>query len=197
MRLDLSVACEVLQTKPRDLASPHPPVKMSRAVFVAGAALLLGASCFVLPGSTPRGAPEAQVSTGRAAGAAAPEAESATAAFSPLALGAALGLLAAVVGGRPALAADLENGEAIFNGNCTACHANGNNSIVAEKKLKPGCTQAEPQNPSLHPTPSNNRSLTSTGTGKIRKALNVFNDDISCLIPPQVRPRTPQNMPYS
>ena len=143
MRLDLSVACEVLQTKPRDLASPHPPVKMSRAIFVAGAALLLGASCFVLPGSTPRGAPEAQVSTGRAAGAAAPEAESATAAFSPLALGAALGLLAAVVGGRPALAADLENGEAIFNGNCTACHANGNNSIVAEKKLKPGCTQAE------------------------------------------------------
>ncbi|CAE7392245.1 petJ [Symbiodinium natans] len=128
---------------------------MSRAVFVAGAALLLGASCFVLPGSTPRGAPEAQVSTGRAAGAAAPEAESATAAFSPLALGAALGLLAAVVGGRPALAADLENGEAIFNGNCTACHANGNNSIVAEKKLKPG---------------------------KIRKALNVFNDDISCLL---------------
>ena len=119
-------------------------VKMSRAAFVAGAALLLGASCFVLPGSTPRGAPEAQVSTGRAAGAAAPEAESATAAFSPLALGAALGLLAAVVGGRPALAADLENGEAIFNGNCTACHANGNNSIVAEKKLQPGCTQAEP-----------------------------------------------------
>ena len=141
------MACEVLQTKPRDLASPHPPVKMSRAAFVAGAALLLGASCFVLPGSTPRGAPEAQVSTGRAAGAAAPEAESATAAFSPLALGAALGLLAAVVGGRPALAADLENGEAIFNGNCTACHANGNNSIVAEKKLQPGCTQAEPISP--------------------------------------------------
>ncbi|OLP97728.1 Cytochrome c6 [Symbiodinium microadriaticum] len=54
-------------------------------------------------------------------------------------LGAALGLLAAVVGSRPALAADLENGEAIFNGNCTACHAGGNNSIVAEKKLKLGC----------------------------------------------------------
>ena len=112
---------------------------MSRVAFVAGAALLLGASCFVLPGSTPSSAPEVQVSTGRSAGAAAPEAESTTAAFSPLALGAALGLLAAVVGSRPALAADLENGEAIFNGNCTACHAGGNNSIVAEKKLKLGC----------------------------------------------------------
>ena len=114
-------------------------LKMSRVAFVAGAALLLGASCFVLPGSTPSSAPEVQVSTGRSAGAAAPEAESTTAAFSPLALGAALGLLAAVVGSRPALAADLENGEAIFNGNCTACHAGGNNSIVAEKKLKLGC----------------------------------------------------------
>ncbi|CAE7395760.1 petJ [Symbiodinium sp. CCMP2592] len=111
---------------------------MSRVAFVAGAVLLLGASCFVLPGSTPSSAPEVQVSTGRSAGAAAPEAESTTAAFSPLALGAALGLLAAVVGSRPALAADLENGEAIFNGNCTACHAGGNNSIVAEKKLKLG-----------------------------------------------------------
>merc|ERR1712094_111082 len=26
--------------------------------------------------------------------------------------------------------------EAIFNGNCAACHAGGNNSVVAEKKLK-------------------------------------------------------------
>eukprot|EP00419_Tripos_fusus_P085573 CAMPEP_0172851986 /NCGR_PEP_ID=MMETSP1075-20121228/51967_1 /TAXON_ID=2916 /ORGANISM="Ceratium fusus, Strain PA161109" /LENGTH=86 /DNA_ID=CAMNT_0013698091 /DNA_START=30 /DNA_END=287 /DNA_ORIENTATION=+ len=36
--------------------------------------------------------------------------------WNPLACGVALGLLAAVVGNRPALAADLENGEAIFNG---------------------------------------------------------------------------------
>merc|ERR1740120_585324 len=57
-------------------------------------------------------------------------------AFSPLAFGAALGLLAAVFGGRPALAADLENGESVFLANCAACHANGNNSIVAEKKIK-------------------------------------------------------------
>merc|ERR1712157_362755 len=43
---------------------------------------------------------------------------------------------AAVVGGRPALAADLENGEGVFGGNCAACHAGGNNSVVPEKKLK-------------------------------------------------------------
>merc|ERR1719331_2333439 len=57
-------------------------------------------------------------------------------AWSPLALGVALGLLAAVVGGRPALAADLENGEGVFLGNCAACHAGGNNSVVPEKKLR-------------------------------------------------------------
>merc|ERR1711948_48273 len=56
--------------------------------------------------------------------------------FSPLALGAALGLLVAVVSGRPALAADLENGEGIFSGNCAACHSGGNNSIATEKKIK-------------------------------------------------------------
>merc|ERR1712187_49540 len=48
--------------------------------------------------------------------------------FSPLALGAAFGLLAAVVSSRPALAADLEN--------CAACHSGGNNSIATEKKIK-------------------------------------------------------------
>mmetsp|Transcript_70515 Transcript_70515/g.136082 ORF Transcript_70515/g.136082 Transcript_70515/m.136082 type:complete len:171 (+) Transcript_70515:74-586(+) len=58
-------------------------------------------------------------------------------AWNPLAFGVALGLLAAVAAGsRPVLAADLENGEAIFNGNCTACHAGGNNSVLAEKKIK-------------------------------------------------------------
>merc|ERR1719498_2149336 len=67
--------------------------------------------------------------------------ESATeqsAAWRPLAIGAALGLFAAVVAGRApaALAADLENGESVFNGNCSACHAGGNNSIKPEKKLK-------------------------------------------------------------
>merc|ERR1712061_319123 len=70
-------------------------------------------------------------------GASAEEVASTTSsAWSPLAFGAALGLLAAVFGGRPALAADLENGEGIFQANCAACHAGGNNSIVSEKKLK-------------------------------------------------------------
>merc|ERR1712150_189387 len=46
------------------------------------------------------------------------------------------GLLAAEGMGKPVLAADLENGEGIFGGNCAACHAGGNNSVVPEKKLK-------------------------------------------------------------
>merc|ERR1712061_909550 len=58
------------------------------------------------------------------------------AAWSPVGFGVALGLLAAVLGARPAIAADLENGENVFLGNCAACHAGGNNSIVAEKKLR-------------------------------------------------------------
>jgi len=57
-------------------------------------------------------------------------------AWSPLAIGAALGLMAAVLGGSPALAADMENGESVFLGNCAACHAGGNNSVVAEKVLR-------------------------------------------------------------
>lgn len=34
------------------------------------------------------------------------------------------------------LAADIEAGEQIFNANCSACHAGGNNAIVAEKTLQ-------------------------------------------------------------
>lgn len=33
-------------------------------------------------------------------------------------------------------AADIINGELIFNANCSACHAGGNNVIVSEKTLK-------------------------------------------------------------
>ena len=33
-------------------------------------------------------------------------------------------------------AADIENGERIFNANCSACHAGGNNVIIPEKTLK-------------------------------------------------------------
>lgn len=34
------------------------------------------------------------------------------------------------------LAADLEAGEQIFNANCAACHAGGNNAIMPDKNLK-------------------------------------------------------------
>nr|YP_009511583.1 cytochrome c553 [Melanthalia intermedia]AXI97460.1 cytochrome c553 [Melanthalia intermedia] len=33
-------------------------------------------------------------------------------------------------------AADLKAGEQVFSANCSACHANGNNNIMAEKTLK-------------------------------------------------------------
>ncbi|CAJ1405844.1 unnamed protein product [Effrenium voratum] len=112
---------------------------MSRvaSVVCAVSLALYGASCFILPASTPRGAPQqgAGAVVQQPSAAATQESESAGS-WSPLAIGAALGLLAAVATTRPALAADLENGEAVFQGNCTACHAGGNNSIVAEKKLK-------------------------------------------------------------
>ena len=37
---------------------------------------------------------------------------------------------------RPALAADTANGAKIFSANCAACHAGGNNVIMANKTLK-------------------------------------------------------------
>ncbi|CAE7460573.1 petJ [Symbiodinium pilosum] len=107
---------------------------MSRVagIVCAVSLALYGASCFIVPTTMPKGAPQRE--SGAVVGQ--PSAIGNSASWSPLAVGAALGLLIAVATGRPALAADLENGEAIFNGNCTACHAGGNNSIVAEKKLK-------------------------------------------------------------
>merc|ERR1711983_170839 len=65
----------------------------------------------------------------------APEMETGTstvAAWNPMAFGVALGLLAAVAGGRPssAFAADLGIGEAICGANCAPCHAGGNNSVL-------------------------------------------------------------------
>ena len=107
------------------------------ACFAFGASLALyGASCFLAPGTAPRipGQTTGAVADAQAAPALMQEPASST--FSPLAFGAALGLLAAVFGARPAMAVDLENGESIFTGNCAACHAGGNNTIVAEKKLK-------------------------------------------------------------
>ncbi len=38
--------------------------------------------------------------------------------------------------GRPALAADTADGAKIFAANCAACHAGGNNVVMANKTLK-------------------------------------------------------------
>lgn len=105
------------------------------AVAVAAALALYGASCFVVP-TTVSSTPEvSRTAVREQALGAAPEASS-TGSWSPVAFGAALGLLVAVATGRPAVAADVENGESIFLGNCAACHAGGNNSVVPEKKIK-------------------------------------------------------------
>lgn len=45
-----------------------------------------------------------------------------------------------------ALAADIENGERIFNANCSACHAGGNNVIIPEKTLKKEALEANSMN---------------------------------------------------
>lgn len=37
---------------------------------------------------------------------------------------------------QPALAADVDNGEQVFNANCAACHAGGQNVIMPEKTLE-------------------------------------------------------------
>jgi len=104
-------------------------------MFAASLALY-GASCFLVPGATPRLPGQTNGAVADAKGAPALMQEPASSTFSPLAFGAALGLLAAVFGARPAMAVDLENGESIFTGNCAACHSGGNNTIVSEKKLK-------------------------------------------------------------
>merc|ERR1739838_1142139 len=119
---------------------------MIHAVCLTAAACLVvqAALCFVGPSNppVPQNAPlgVGSASVDQQATDAQPETSSHVA-WSPLALGLALGLLAAVASSRPALAADLENGEAIFGANCAACHAGGNNSVVAEKKNQKGATR--------------------------------------------------------
>uniref|UniRef100_A0A7S0AYY3 Cytochrome c-553 n=1 Tax=Pyrodinium bahamense TaxID=73915 RepID=A0A7S0AYY3_9DINO len=114
---------------------------MSRVagLLLAASLALYAASCFVAPSALhgPAGVPAGAEAAERAPPLASEAALApASTAWSPLVLGMALGLLAAVVAGRPALAADLENGESVFAGNCAACHAGGNNSVVPEKKIK-------------------------------------------------------------
>merc|ERR1719421_2395536 len=112
--------------------------------ILLAAALCHSAAAYVMPsaragaGARSEAAPAEAAAAEIAAAAAAAETQQAGSSWNPLALGVALGLMAAVVGGRApaALAADLENGEGVFNGNCAACHAGGNNSVNAEKKIK-------------------------------------------------------------
>ena len=109
----------------------------SIAKVAVGAALATSANAYVVPGSAaPSASAPAQVVADFTAPEAAAPVEETTSSWSPLAFGAALGLMAAVVGGQPAMAADIENGGQIFSANCAACHAGGNNAIVPEKKLK-------------------------------------------------------------
>jgi len=113
------------------------------SALLLAAVLCSSATAFVPPSSLPgAGLPEEVAARVAAAELAAAEAEAAaeeaSASWSPLALGVALGFMVAVVGGRAqsAMAADIENGASVFGGNCAACHAGGNNSVQAEKKLK-------------------------------------------------------------
>mmetsp|Transcript_3237 Transcript_3237/g.9094 ORF Transcript_3237/g.9094 Transcript_3237/m.9094 type:complete len:132 (-) Transcript_3237:235-630(-) len=53
-----------------------------------------------------------------------------------IAKGAVAGAAAAVIASAPALAADVGAGESVFNANCAACHAGGQNVIMPEKTLE-------------------------------------------------------------
>eukprot|EP00930_Biecheleria_cincta_P037078 TRINITY_DN2542_c0_g1_i11.p1 TRINITY_DN2542_c0_g1~~TRINITY_DN2542_c0_g1_i11.p1 ORF type:complete len:186 (-),score=45.68 TRINITY_DN2542_c0_g1_i11:343-834(-) len=108
----------------------------SACLVVAASVMLHGVSCFVAPGTAPHNPGQSYGSAAETGVAPTPMQEPVTSSFSPLAFGAAIGLLVAVFGARPAMAVDLENGESIFTGNCAACHAGGNNTVVTEKKLK-------------------------------------------------------------
>jgi len=109
----------------------------SASILVAVSLAVYGARSFVAPSRMPavRQATPSSAAVAWATGEEAAPAPGGTA-WSPLAIGAALGLMVAVLGSRPALAADMENGESVFLGNCAACHAGGNNSVVAEKVLR-------------------------------------------------------------
>ena len=55
---------------------------------------------------------------------------------SDVAAAAGAGAVAFGIAISPALAADIDNGETIFEGNCAACHAGGQNVIMPEKTLE-------------------------------------------------------------
>jgi cytochrome c6 len=49
---------------------------------------------------------------------------------------AVVSVAALTVGSGAAFAKDLDNGSQVFQGNCAACHAGGNNVIQSEKTLR-------------------------------------------------------------
>jgi cytochrome c6 len=53
-----------------------------------------------------------------------------------VAKGAAAGVIGAIIASSPAFAANVDAGEQIFNANCAACHAGGQNVIMPEKTLE-------------------------------------------------------------
>jgi cytochrome c6 len=53
-----------------------------------------------------------------------------------VAKGAAAGVIGAMIASSPVFAADVAAGEQIFNANCAACHAGGQNVIMPDKTLE-------------------------------------------------------------
>mmetsp|Transcript_61899 Transcript_61899/g.114881 ORF Transcript_61899/g.114881 Transcript_61899/m.114881 type:complete len:167 (-) Transcript_61899:113-613(-) len=104
------------------------------AVALASCAIL-GTQCFLTPMSQPMERHSSSMQSASKQIMEIGESPSSST-WSPLAFGVAFGMLVAVATARPVMAADLDNGESIFTGNCAACHAGGNNTVVPEKKLK-------------------------------------------------------------
>eukprot|EP00929_Paragymnodinium_shiwhaense_P006486 TRINITY_DN1099_c0_g1_i20.p1 TRINITY_DN1099_c0_g1~~TRINITY_DN1099_c0_g1_i20.p1 ORF type:complete len:189 (-),score=56.90 TRINITY_DN1099_c0_g1_i20:185-691(-) len=117
------------------------------AALIAAAAAVQGGHAYVAPVGTAR-TPEAHAVSVAAANtvneATYTEQTASSSSFNPLAIGAALGLMAAVVtSNAPAAnAADIENGSSVFAANCTACHAGGKNNVKQEKTLFPDALKA-------------------------------------------------------
>mmetsp|Transcript_80390 Transcript_80390/g.211136 ORF Transcript_80390/g.211136 Transcript_80390/m.211136 type:complete len:171 (-) Transcript_80390:198-710(-) len=114
-------------------------------VLTASSALLacglVAAQAYVMPSrpATSALAPEASARGAALSGpAGVADGPEGAAVWRPLIAGLALGLLAAVAGGRPAAAAmtDAEkNGVKVFAENCATCHYSGKNTLVSDRTL--------------------------------------------------------------
>ncbi|CAK0842381.1 unnamed protein product [Prorocentrum cordatum] len=113
-------------------------------LLAAAAAVWGGAAAFAAPRASGQllRQPPAAAELPPSAGSTSPEAVESLRQTSPdatwfrsLVAGAALGLVAAAFV-PAASAADLKNGEAVFNNICAACHVGGDNLVSSEKTLK-------------------------------------------------------------